>query len=142
MSTQVVSRVRVSACLAFWALWVCVLSTSMAYAQTGWTRSYLGAHCIGIRCTEWEDLDRNGDTVRLAASGGHLYQLQSSGNVWRYNGISCINGSCPGWQQLDNNPATSAIFADGNELYQLQVNGLVWRFTGTPCSSPSVCGSW
>ncbi|MEX6506703.1 M12 family metallo-peptidase [Jiella sp. M17.18] len=100
-----------------------------------------GVACSGNSCPGWTRLDNNGQSVRIAAGGGNLYQLHKTGRIWRYTGTPCSGNSCPGWQMLDNNPATVAIAAAGNDLYQLHNTGRIWRYTGTPCSGNS-CPGW
>ncbi len=88
-----------------------------------------------------EMLDNNPATKAIVADGDRLYQLHSSGKIWRFTGTPCSGNSCPGWQMLDNNPATTAISAGDGRLFQLHNSGKIWRFTGMACSGNS-CPGW
>jgi hypothetical protein len=105
---------------------------------------YTGIPCSGSSCPSWLELDNNSLTVRIAASGGKLYQLYSNGTVWVYTGKPCLDGYCLGWQMLDSDPAIIGIFAGGSELYELHSSGIVRRYTGTPCngSFKKPCPGW
>ena len=75
--------------------------------------------------TGWQGLDDNPATVQIAAAGGNLYQLHSTGAIWKY-----VGPPITGWHQLDNNPASVAIVAAGSNLWQLHNSGFIWRYTG------------
>jgi hypothetical protein len=82
----------------------------------------------------WQELDDNPATVSLAAGAQYtfvkpsLYQLHSTGAVWRYTGTPMV-----GWELLDTNPATVELATDGVTLYQRHGgSGRIWRYTGTP----------
>ena len=75
--------------------------------------------------TGWRELDNNPRTKQIAAAGGKLYQIHSTGAIWKY-----VGPPMTGWKQLDNNPRSVAIVAGGNNLYQIHMNGLIWRYTG------------
>jgi hypothetical protein len=93
--------------------------------------SYTGPACSGSYCPGWQELDDNGDSVRLAGGGGYLYQLHNTGKIWLYENRPCSGTYCPGWALLDNNVNTAQIAAAGPDLYQLQNNGKVEFYTGT-----------
>lgn len=139
---------RFTAAFTLGAFGLCGFSTLNAYAQTGWVRQYTGQQappgvrplgtpaCEGGYCPFWEPVDRNAYTARLAASGGHLYQLQSSGAIYQYPEIPCTS-QCygPGWWLRDFDPSTKAIYADGDILYKLSRDGSVSKSsTGTAWS--------
>lgn len=128
-----VRKSRFTASLAIAALWVGVLSTSTAYAQTGWVRNRTGLPCDGTYCQFWEDMDRNGVTARIAASGGNLYQLQITGAIFKAPTTPCTY-FCPGWGLIGYNAGTKAVYADGSSVYQLRDDGSIWRYLGTPDS--------
>ncbi len=93
--------------------------------------AYTGPACSGYYCPGWQMLDDNGDSVRLAAGAGYLYQLHNTGKVWRYQNTPCSGTFCPGWALLDNSPDTAQIAASGPYLYQLHNTGKVDYYTGS-----------
>lgn len=102
---------------------------SMVYPNTGpggeeCTRTTLFASLLG---PGWQQLDDNRLTTSITAGGAALYQLHSSGELFRYTGTPMV-----GWTKLDNNPLTKEIAADGTALYQRHSNGQIYRYTGTP----------
>jgi hypothetical protein len=63
--------------------------------------------------------------VSVAWGGtGALYELHSSGEIWKYTGTPCNGNVCSGWQELDNNPDTIQIVAGGGQLFELHYDGL------------------
>lgn len=117
-----------------------------------WTHVARAAHAQGApiwryagTLNTWQKLDNNPHTVAIAAAGTHhdqaLYQLHSTGWIWRFTGAPCAGDACPGWQRLDDNPATAAIASAGSSLYQLHNDGGIWRYTGTPCNGDA-CPGW
>jgi hypothetical protein len=126
---------QLSARLVSTSLWLCLVSTTIANAQTGWLREYIDdgpqSACSFQYCPFWEDLDRNGSTARIAAAGGHLYQLHSDGAIWKYI-APCSNNICSGWARIDSGSTmTKAIYADQNFLYKLLRDGSISRYNGT-----------
>ncbi|WP_280187110.1 MULTISPECIES: hypothetical protein [Nocardia] len=75
----------------------------------------------------WQLLDNNPATVALAADGANLYQLHTTGWIFKYTGTPMT-----GWQVLDKNPATKNIVAAGGNFYQRHGNGAIFKYTGTP----------
>jgi V8-like Glu-specific endopeptidase len=82
----------------------------------------------------WQELDDNPATLSIAAGaplgplGPSLYQLHSTGAIWRYNGTPMV-----GWELLDTNSATVELATDGSTLYQRHSgSGAIWRYTGVP----------
>jgi hypothetical protein len=117
---------------------------------------YTGTPCSGDSCPGWQMLDNNPRTGTIAASNAALagagdptyqihrapvYQLHTTGAIWRYTGVECDGDFCPGWERLDNNGATDDIVASGSQLFQHHTDGTIWRYTGTPCHGES-CPSW
>jgi hypothetical protein len=92
--------------------------------------SYIGPPCSGGTCEGWQQLDDNGDSMRLAGSGGYLYQLHNTGKIWKYDGTPCSGSYCPGWTMLGNFPYAAQIVASGPDLFQLQNTGEVDYFNG------------
>jgi len=119
------------------------------FHNDGWIWRYTGTPCSGESCPGWQRLDNNPSAFLIAAGGSQLYQLHadpiyqlhSSGRIWRYTGPRCDGDFCPGWQMLDNNPNTATIVAAGRQLFQLHRDGKIWRHTGVPCSGES-CPGW
>jgi hypothetical protein len=78
----------------------------------------------------------------MVAGGNALYELDTTGQIWKYTGTACTKSGCTGWQMLDNNPAAMEIAADeDNNLYELHNDGTLWKWTGAACSGNS-CGGW
>ena len=82
----------------------------------------------------WQEVDDNPATLSIAAGasfgplGPTLYQLHSTGALWRYTGTPMV-----GWELLDTNSATVEVATDGSTLYQRhEGSGAIWRYTGTP----------
>ena len=117
---------------------------------------YTGSPCNGDACRGWQMLDNNARTGAITASDVSLtgaddsmyqlhkdpvYQLHSTGAIWRYTGVECDGDFCPGWERLDNNTATDDIVLAGSQLFQHHSDGTVWRYTGSPCNGES-CAGW
>ena len=96
--------------------------------------------CAPTSC-QWIDIDRNAQTIALAASSDNLFQLHQNGSIWVWTGRACDASGCPHWRRIDRNPAAIAIAADYSNLYQLHGNGSIWRWKGEPCNGNS-CTSW
>ncbi|MBE9080483.1 hypothetical protein IQ241_24915 [Romeria aff. gracilis LEGE 07310] len=96
--------------------------------------------CRGAEC-QWLDIDRNIRSISVAASATQIFQLHTTGAIWRWEGRPCFDGACPHWQQIDNNRQAVAIAANYDELFQLHRNGSIWRWAGGDCDS-SGCPSW
>ena len=75
----------------------------------------------------WKLLGNNTAVTNIIADGNDLYQLDSTGKIWKYTGTPLT-----GWAMLDNNTATKKIMASGGNLYQLHSTGKIWKYTGTP----------
>jgi hypothetical protein len=100
-------------------------------------------------CAAWRKLDQN-DLIEDIAGitdgsmgfnpeyfpNGSIFQLHTSGSIWRYTGTPCDGNFCPGWQQIDNNPANTVkaiVVAEvSGQVFKLLNNGQVWHFTGVP----------
>jgi hypothetical protein len=101
-----------------------------------------GGTCNGSSCPQWSLLDSNPSTTSITAADLRLYQLHSSGQIYRFKGVQCsTSGSCPSWELLDNNSRTVQIVSGYVSLYQRWNSGEIWRFTGSPCSG-SNCTGW
>jgi hypothetical protein len=92
---------------------------------------YTGTPCNGSSCTGWQELDDNGESVRIAVTGSNLYQLWNTGEIWQSTGTPCNSSGCPGWKSIDNNGATLEIVAGGGNLYKLHNTGQIFTYTGS-----------
>ncbi len=99
-------------------------------SSDGTIRLLQDPHCIGDDC-RWIDIDRNVRSKELAATRDDIYQLHTTGRIWRWEKLPCADGICASWTQIDGNPQTIAIAAGFDKLFQLHRNGSIWRFTGS-----------
>jgi M6 family metalloprotease-like protein len=112
----------------------------VALSSDGTMRILEDTTCTGSAC-RWTDIDRNRNSVALAANSGTLFQLHNTGAIYEWNGQPCTDRGCPSWTRLDNNRATTAIAANSNDLFQLHRTGAIWRWKGAACEGNS-CPSW
>jgi hypothetical protein len=80
-----------------------------------------------VHIARWEELDNNPATRHIAAADGNLYQLHSTGAIFRY-----VGPPLTGWELLDDNPATSQIAGADDRLYQIHHSGAIWRYVAPP----------
>lgn len=112
----------------------------VSLSADGTIRLLQNPDCTGSDC-RWVDLDRNRRSIALTATGEGLYQLHTTGAIWRWDGSPCADGSCPSWTRIDQNPQSIAIAAGYTSVFQLHRNGSIWRHTGQECTSRG-CPGW
>lgn len=131
-------------------LLACLLMISMAaptsaqrvatVSADGTIRLLQNPDCVGAEC-RWVDIDRNSRSIALAATLETIYQIHTSGAIWRWRERPCADGACPSWTNIDNNSQSVAITAGYSKLFQLHRNGSIWRFTGADCGTDG-CRGW
>ncbi len=112
----------------------------VSLSSDGTIRMLQNPDCVESDC-RWVDIDRNSRSTALTASSDNIYQLHSTGSIWRWDGRPCADGSCPSWTKIDQNSEAIAISAGYTNLFQLHRNGSLWRHTGEECESGR-CPGW
>jgi len=92
----------------------------------------------------WDLIDRNKQTVAIAAGTTFLYQLHDDGSIYVYDRKSTctLDTPCLGWTQLDQSKDNAQIVA-GGKLYRMRKDRTIFHYTGgnEPCLA-APCPNW
>ncbi|KAJ3561205.1 hypothetical protein NP233_g10330 [Leucocoprinus birnbaumii] len=85
----------------------------------------------GERGADWDLIDTNPDSMTIAATFAHIYQLhRQTGHVYKYSGQGTT------WDFIGGTPETVAIVADiasgdkEEKVYKLHQGGSIWKWKG------------